>query len=140
MKISYKADYALKAVIDIAKHGDNEFANIKDIANRQDIPVKFLEHILLQLKTGDIVDSKRGVNGGYCLKKSAENIKMGEIIKIIDNSMSVISCIESDEYSNCKDIAICKMRKIYTEIDSYIKNILYNVSIKDLIENEPTEV
>ena len=93
MKITYKGDYALKAVLDLAVYYGNEAVTINDIAKRIDAPVKFLEQVLLDLKKGGFVESRRGKIGGYLLSKAPGKITVGEVIRFIDGPIEPISCV-----------------------------------------------
>jgi len=81
MKITYRGDYALKAVLDLALHYGTEAITIHDIAQRIDAPVKFMEQILLDLKKGGFIESRRGKVGGYLLSRSPEKITVGEVVR-----------------------------------------------------------
>ena len=84
MNISKKAEYAIRAVITIARHTNNKPMQISEISKKESIPIKFLEQILLNLKNNGILNSKRGANGGYLLAKSKDDISIGMILDIID--------------------------------------------------------
>ena len=84
MNISKKAEYAIRAVIAIARHRQNKPLPISEISETESIPIKFLEQILLSLKNNGILKSKRGANGGYMLAKSGSQITIGMILEIID--------------------------------------------------------
>ena len=83
MRISFKGDYALKTILDLSLNYGKRQVKISDIANRQDIPIKYLEQLLLLLKGAGYVNSKRGSQGGYFLTKQPEKITLGEIIRLI---------------------------------------------------------
>ena len=80
MKISYKCDYALKVILYMSEN-KNEFAHLEELSKTQDIPRKFLELILLELKKGGFVESKKGPHGGYYLLKEPRDISLGDVVK-----------------------------------------------------------
>ena len=84
MRITYRGDYALRAVLDLALHYNQGVVTIHELAKRADAPVKFLEQVLLDLKKGGFLESKRGINGGYSLARHPKDIKLGEVIRFID--------------------------------------------------------
>ena len=84
MNISVKGEYALHAIFDLASHETGEPVKIADIAKRQQIPQKFLELILAGLKQGGFVESRRGAEGGYLLARSAESIKIGDVLRFVE--------------------------------------------------------
>lgn len=96
MKVTYRGDYALKAVLDLAVHYGAELVTIHDIAKRIDAPVKFLEQILLDLKKGGFVESRRGNVGGYLLAKEPDKITIGEVVRFIDGPIEPIACAEKN--------------------------------------------
>jgi len=84
MRVTYKGDYALKTILDLALHYERGPVTIHDLARRADIPIKFLEQILLNLKRGGFVQSRRGKIGGYFLARPPAGIKLGEVVRFID--------------------------------------------------------
>jgi len=132
MRITYKGDYALKAVLDLALHYDKELVITHDMAKRIDAPIKFLEQVLLDLKKGGFVESRRGKVGGYLLARKPPEIKLGEVIRFIDGPIEPIACIEK-KYSGCKDIYKCVFRKIWQEINKTASNIVDNITFEDLV-------
>lgn len=133
MKITYKGDYAIKAMLDLALHYDSGIVTIHDLAKRDDIPIKFLEQVLLDLKRGGFVESRRGKVGGYLLAKPPSQIKLGEIIRFIDGPIEPIACIEK-KYSGCSDIYKCVFRKVWQEVTQTTSNIVDNITFEDLVK------
>ena len=132
MKITYRGDYALKAVLDLAINYD-KLVNIADLANRAQIPTKFLEQVLLDLKRGGFVESRRGKVGGYLLAKHPSEIKVGDIIRYIDGPLEPIACTEKD-YSGCTDIYKCTFRKIFKQVAVATSDIVDNITFEDLVK------
>lgn len=132
MKITYKSDYALKAVLDLAlRYEGREPVSIHDTAKRIDAPVKFLEQIYSGLKTHGIIESRRGSSGGYLLARKPEKITVGEIIRLIEGPTEPISCIKQD-YTGCDEMYTCVFRSIWEDIHNATSNILDNVDFKEL--------
>ncbi|MDD5450014.1 MAG: Rrf2 family transcriptional regulator, partial [Candidatus Omnitrophica bacterium] len=94
MRITYKGDYALKAILDLSVNYGKGVITIHDLAKRADVPIKFLEQVLLDLKRGGFVESRRGKSGGYLLSKPPANITAGDIIRFIDGPIEPIACLE----------------------------------------------
>lgn len=132
MRITYKGDYALKTILDLAIHYGNGPVTIHELARRADIPAKFLEQILLDLKRGGFVESRRGKVGGYILAKPASDIKVGEVIRFIDGPIEPIACIEKG-YSGCNDAYRCAFRRIWQDVAKATSDIIDNVTFKDLV-------
>jgi Rrf2 family cysteine metabolism transcriptional repressor len=132
MKITYKSDYALKAVLDLAlRYEGREPVSIHDTAKRIDAPVKFLEQIYSGLRTHGIIESRRGSSGGYLLARTPEKITVGEIIRLIEGPTEPISCIKQD-YTGCDEMYTCVFRSIWEDIHNATSNILDNVDFKEL--------
>lgn len=121
----------MKAVLDLALHYKRGVVTIHNLAKRADVPVKFLEQVLLELKKGGFVDSRRGINGGYLLARHPKDIKLGEVIRFIDGPVEPIACVEKG-YSGCKNAYSCIFRKICQEITVAISKIIDNVTFEDL--------
>lgn len=135
MQITYKGDYSLKAILDLAIHYGQEVVSIHDLAKRIDAPVKFLEQVLLDLKKGSFVDSKRGVNGGYYLVKSPRDITVGEVVRFIDGPIEPVPCANTkSDYKGCTDIHRCVLRDIWVDVAKATSNIIDNVSFQDLVD------
>ncbi|MDP3143544.1 MAG: Rrf2 family transcriptional regulator [Candidatus Omnitrophota bacterium] len=133
MRITYKGDYALKTMLDLALYYNQGVITIHDLAKRADIPIKFLEQVLLDLKKGGFVDSKRGVNGGYFLAKPPAQIKIGEVVRFIDGPIEPIACASlGTVYKGCADIHKCAFKNLWLEVAKSISKIIDNVSFEDL--------
>jgi Rrf2 family protein len=131
MRITYKGDYALKTILDLALHYGDCPVTTPDLAKRADIPIKFLEQILLDLKRGGFVESRRGKVGGYLLGKHPSKIKVGDIIRFIDGPIGPIACVDK-RYNGCEDIYKCIFRNIWGEVAKTTAKIIDNITFEDL--------
>lgn len=131
MRITYKGDYALKAVLDMALHYNLELVTSQDMARRIDAPSKFLEQVLLELKKGGLIESRRGNIGGYRLSKSPDRINIGDVVRLIDGDIEPISCVK-DRYSNCGDIHKCVLKRIWQRVSQATSEIIDNVTFEEL--------
>jgi len=131
MKITYKGDYALKAVLALSLKYGSSILTIHDLAKDADIPIKFLEQVLLELKRGGFVESRRGKIGGYFLAKSPAEIKVGDVVRFIEGPIEPIACLEKG-YSGCRDIYKCAFRGIWQEVAHATSRIIDSVSFEDL--------
>jgi Rrf2 family protein len=134
MKITYKGDYALKTILDLALHYGNGPVNIHELAERADIPAKFLEQILLDLKQGGFVESRRGKVGGYLLAKPPAKIKIGEVIRFIDGSVEPVACVDKN-YKGCNQLSCCVFRGIWQRVAEATSKIIDNITFEDLARN-----
>jgi Rrf2 family protein len=131
MRITYKGDYALKAVLDLALHYDRELVSSQDMANHIDAPQKFLEQVLLELRKGGLIESRRGSIGGYRLSRSPEKITVGEVVRLIDGDIEPISCVK-DNYVECKDRARCVFRGIWQKVAVSTSAIIDSINFEAL--------
>jgi len=138
MKITYRGDYALKAVLDLSIHYGEGLVTIQELATHIDAPTKFLEQVLLELKRGGFVESKRGKIGGYVLAKSPAQIRLGDVIRFIDGPIEPISCCEHG-YSGCKDIYRCIFREMWQRITLATSDIIDGITFEDLVNRLKTQ-
>lgn len=135
MQITYKGDYSLKTILFLATQHNKSVVTIGDLAKKLDIPVKFLEQILLELKRGGFVESKRGVNGGYYLAKPPKEIKVGDVIRFVDGPIEPIACANTKKaYKGCKDINKCLFRDIWLKVTKSISNVVDNITFEELLK------
>jgi len=131
MRVTYKGDYALKTILDLALHYERGPVTIHDLARRADIPIKFLEQILLNLKRGGFVQSRRGKIGGYFLARPPAGIKLGEVVRFIDGPIEPLACIAKN-YRGCNDMSKCVFRGIWAKVSESTANIIDNINFGDL--------
>jgi len=134
MKLSRKCEYAFLALIDIAQHND-ELVKISKISERQNIPKKFLEQILLMLKGSGYLTSRRGANGGYKLATDSEEITVAEIIRLFDGALAPVGSASENFYEETPIEEHEELLSIFKEIQDYVAEKLENTTIADLIEN-----
>src|ERR1700756_2105083 len=102
MRISRRCEYALRALLELARSGQEGPVRIEDIARRQSIPKKFLANLLVQLKRGRYVQSKKGPEGGYYLARPARQINVGEVVRFIDGPIAPIQCVSRTLGERCE--------------------------------------
>jgi Rrf2 family protein len=135
MKLTKRGEYGLKALIDLAEQADPRTATqIKDIANRQQIPVKFLEQILLTLKNAGVLRSRAGVGGGYSLAKPPSEITLGQVVRLLDGPLAPIPCVSQMAYERCvcADEATCGLRLAMLDVRNAIADILDKTTLADV--------
>ncbi|MCC4246764.1 RrF2 family transcriptional regulator [Stappia indica] len=134
--LSQKTQYALKAVIALARATPDEVRMTSEIAEAQNIPKKFLEQILLDLKHHGIVVSRRGKTGGYMLRKSPDLITFGEILRIIEGPLAPLSCLSRTAYrrcDGCTDETSCEIRRVFARVAEANRAILDTTTIADCL-------
>src|SRR3974377_25053 len=135
MKLTKRGEYGIKALIDLAAQDDPQAATqIKDIAQRQHIPVKFLEQILLTLKNSGILRSRAGVGGGYYLARPPAEITLGHVVRVLDGPLAPISCVSQTAYERCvcADEATCGLRLTMLDVRNAIADILDQTTLADV--------
>ena len=132
--ISSRAKYATRAILDLAAHEGVKPVQIHDIADRQNIPLKFLEQILLGLKSAGFVSSRKGPGGGYRLAMPAEKIMLGAVVRSMDGPLSPISCVSVTAYHECgcPDPDRCALRLAWKEARDALASVLDGVSFAQL--------
>jgi Rrf2 family protein len=134
--ISQKAKYALRALTALARADGRSPMLIADIAEQQNIPKKFLEQILLDLKHRGLVISKRGKDGGYLLLKPAEEITFGEILRMIDGPIAPLPCLSQTAYRKCDDCLSeteCEIRHVFARVADATREVLFSATIADAL-------
>lgn len=128
MRISKKSEYALRALIDIAlrQTQGRDLSQIPEMAQRTQIPEKFLEQILLNLKNAGILKSKRGVDGGYGLARSADKIPLGEVVRLMDGPLAPVGCVSETtcEPCSCPDPETCGLRLVMRQVRDALSSVL----------------
>jgi Rrf2 family protein len=135
MKLSKRGEYGLRAMIDLASWNHNTTViQIREIAEREQIPSKFLEQILLALKNAGLLQSKMGVGGGYYLAKPADQITLGQIIRILDGPLAPIRCVSHMAYEpcGCPDEETCGLRMVMADVRNAIAGILDKTTLADV--------
>ena len=133
MKVTYKGDYSLKAMLSLALHYNKGVLPIQELAKKGDIPFKFLEQILLTLKNGGFVGSKRGVDGGYFLARPPETITVGEVIRFIEGPIEPVTCANKDSYEKCKDFPYCVFKDIWNQVYMATSLVVDTVTFAELV-------
>ena len=133
MRISAKGEYAAKAVLYLSlKYPD--VVTIHEVAKRHSIPVKYLEHILLALKKAGVLESRRGMRGGYTLARSPEKISIGEVLRVVDGKFSQSSCIEVDlrHPYTCPESETCGLRQVWQDVQGAVEKILFETTFDEV--------
>ncbi|MDA1276963.1 MAG: Rrf2 family transcriptional regulator [Verrucomicrobia bacterium] len=138
MKLTKRGEYALRALIGlgIARESGAPIVRIRDLAEKENIPVKFLEAILIELKTAGFLESKRGKQGGYSLAKPADRISIGDVIRKIEGPLAPIACVSQTCYERCScpDEAHCGLRMVMLEVRNAVARILDAYTLKQTVD------
>jgi Rrf2 family transcriptional regulator, cysteine metabolism repressor len=143
MKITFKGDYALKIILDLALQGGAARTQMKELAARQDIPLKFLEQIGLTLKKSGYIETVRGPKGGIRLAKAPGKITVGEIVRLIEGPTSPIGCVCTTAHTPCDFERRCAFKPMWQEVNNRINEVIDTTTFADLakkteqIQNTP---
>ncbi len=136
MRLSKRGEYGLRAMIDLATwEKKTGVVQIKDIAERENIPAKFLEQILLTLKNAGMLQSRMGTGGGYHLARPPEDITLGHIVRVLDGPLAPVRCVSQMAYEpcGCPDEATCGLRMAMLDVRNAIANVLDHTSLADVM-------
>jgi Rrf2 family protein len=137
--ISKKTKYAIKALVALARRDDTNPMTISDIAKQENIPKKFLETILLDLRKQGILKSRVGIGGGYYLSMKPEDVPLARILRNIDGPIALLPCVSLNFYErcdDCKDENTCGIRKAFTEVRDATLKILSETTLGDILKKE----
>ncbi len=139
MRLSKKAEYALRALVAIARRPRSW--SIHELSAQENIPVKFLEQILLALRHGGILASKRGAGGGYTLLRPANRITLGEVLRILDGPLTPVACAAErpTEECTCPEKRTCPVRLAMIAVRRDLAMMLDGRTIEDMLRLTPDE-
>src|SRR5687767_15212421 len=138
MRLTKRGEYALRALINlgIAQELGRPMVQISEIARKENIPIKFLESILVLLKEAGYLDSKRGKGGGYFLAKPQDSITIGHVVRSLDGPLAPIPCVSQNFYERCTcpDEAHCGLRMLMLDVRNAIASILDRYTLAQTVE------
>ncbi|MDD7184711.1 MAG: RrF2 family transcriptional regulator [Oscillospiraceae bacterium] len=135
MKISTKGRYALRLMCDIAMNQNENPIPLKEIAERQNISVKYLEQIVIILSRAGFLKSIRGAQGGYKLVNSPDYYTVGMVLRLTEGSIAPVSCLD-DEINNCPRVNECQTLFVWENIYKAICDVVDNITIQDIISHQ----
>lgn len=136
--LSQKAKYALRALLMLARHEDRDLVLVADIAEQENVPKKFLELILLELRKHGLLYSQRGRGGGYRLARPPQEITFGQIVRLMDGPLAPLPCASVTGYRrcpDCRDETSCAIRKVMREVRDAMATILDSTTLADALTN-----
>ena len=137
MRVSAKADYAVRAMIELAGAGEEEPVKGELVASSQEIPVRFLENILAELRHAGLVHSRRGTDGGYWLAKPADEIALADIIRAVDGPLATVRGEPADELHYADDVK--PLQQVWIALRANIREILETVTLAEVAGGELPE-
>jgi Rrf2 family protein len=132
--LTKKGKYGLKALAALADVPPGQLAFVGEIARQNNIPKKFLDAILADLRNAGFVYSRKGKTGGYCLARPADEIKIGHVVRVLDGPLAPIPCASKTRYQPCTDCdeATCEVRHLMLDVRNAIAEVLDNTSLTQM--------
>lgn len=134
MKLSTRGRYATRALLDLASHWGAGPVPLKDIAQRQEISLNYLEHLITPLIIAGLMRSHRGPAGGVELARPPSDIRLSEVIRLVEGSVDPVDCVGSPEL--CHRSASCVTRDVWVELEKAVSSVLDSVTLADLVERQ----
>jgi Rrf2 family protein len=139
LKVSRKTDYALRVLFTLVEHYGRGPIPIRELARRNEVPKRFLEHILLDLKSQGWVDSVPGKAGGYFLAQRPDQIRMGQVTRFFDNVLSPINCVSVHQYERCSQEPVCRFRRVFLQIRNDTARTMDKATLASVFSGQPVQ-
>jgi Rrf2 family protein len=134
MKLSTRGRYGIRALLDLAFHSGEGTVVLKDIARRQEISLPYLDHLITPLVAAGLVKSTRGARGGILLLKPPAEIKLSEVVQLLEGSVALVDCVNNPAL--CHRSAFCVTRDIWVEMKEAMSQVLDSTTLQDLVERQ----
>jgi len=134
MKLSTKGRYAVRAMLDLAQHYGEGLVLLKDVARRQEVSERYLEHLFLTLKAAGLVNSVRGAHGGFMLAHPPADTKLIDIVRVCEGQLSVVECVTDPAL--CARSPRCAARDLWMELKMAMEGVLGSLTLRDLVERQ----
>ena len=134
IKVSTRGQYAIRALLDLALHQDETPVSLKHIAKRQRISLGYLEHLITPLVAAGIITSMRGPKGGISLAKPLEEIRLDEVVQLLEGSIAPVECVNNPDV--CTRSQSCATREVWGELKQAMTGVLSSVTLRDLMERQ----
>jgi Rrf2 family protein len=132
MKLSTRARYGTRALLDLAVHGRNGLVQLKDVARRQEISLHYLEHLIAPLIGAGMIRSTRGARGGVQLARPPAEVKLSEVIQLLEGPVAPVECVNNPQ--SCPQSDLCVTRDVWGDLNKAMGEILESTSLQDLVE------
>jgi Rrf2 family cysteine metabolism transcriptional repressor len=140
MRISTRGRYALRAMVDVAQHGDNGPVPRQDISDRQEISADYLAQLFMRLQAAGLVEGVKGPGGGYRLIREPSLIRAGDVVRAVEGPVAVVDCTMPcpDEGPACKRVNHCVTHLLWKRVSEAVTEVLDSVTLKDLADQAKT--
>lgn len=137
MKVSTRLRYGARALVEVAGAYPDGMLSVRDVAERQGISAKYLEHIMGSLRAAGLVKAARGMHGGYCLTRPPADITLREVFEALEGSVAPVDCVDHPE--SCPQEELCAIRRTWIEVKNSMARVLEGTTIQDLVERKQTK-
>jgi len=137
MRVSKRTDYALRALFTLVDHYGGQPIPIRELARRNDVPKRFLEQIMLALKSQGWVGSSAGIRGGYFLAKNPTKITMGEVVRHFDGILAPIDCVSVTGYQRCSQESVCRFRRVFYDARNFVASLMDRTTLAEVAKGLP---
>lgn len=134
MKLSTKGRYAVRAMLDLAQRWNEGLVLLKDVAHRQDVSERYLEHLFLTLKAAGLVNSIRGARGGFQLVHSPSEVRIIDVVRAVEGRLSVVECVTDPD--SCTRSDQCATRDLWVDLQMAMDGVLESLTLQDLVERQ----
>jgi Rrf2 family protein len=131
MKLSTRGRYGTRLMVELAKHYGKGPVSMTEISKKQDIPIKYLEQIIIPLKKANLVSSIRGPKGGHMLARSPDQINVWEVLLLLESKVNLVDCVTNP--SACENVGTCLVRPLWAKAYESISTLFQETSLKDLL-------
>ena len=138
MLVSTRGRYAIRVMIDLAEHMNGKYIPMKEIADRQDVSLKYMTKIMQALTKSGMLDGQHGKGGGYKLNRDPEEYRVGDILRLTEGTLAPVACIEETD-CKCDRSFECRTRPMWNELDKLISEYLDGITIADLMEGNTAD-
>ncbi len=138
MLVSTRGRYAIRVMIDLAEHRHGNFIPMKEIADRQEVSLKYMTKIMQALTKSGLLDGQHGKGGGYKLNREPADYRVGDILRLTEGTLAPVACLDETD-CRCDRSAECRTRPMWNELDRIINEYLDGITIADLMEEDAAD-
>ena len=135
MKISTKGLYAVRFMLNLAEHGGDKLVSLKEVSEAESVSKKYLEQIVPNLVSAQLVKSVRGAAGGYRLARPASDITVLDVLAVTEGTLAPVSCLACEDDFDCSQPTICIEIDVWRGLDKLIKDYLSGITLQDILDN-----
>ena len=137
MKLSTRTRYGTRALVDLTLHSTGQPVQLKDIAERQQISLSYLEHLIIPLISAGVVKSTRGAHGGINLAKPPQQIQLKDIVEILEGTLAFVDCLKDEK--SCPRSGICATQDVWNDMKKAMENVLESSTLQDLANRQKSK-